>query len=152
MQGRRQKLAVGAAAVAVALALAGAALAALAAHSAGRAATTITVTEREYHITLSKRSFAAGKVVFVIHNTGKLHHALAVAGGGLHGTVRTPMIAPGKSGTLSVTLTSGGTVKVWCPVPGHAALGMSTSFAVHGGSGTASTPAPATTSGGSTWG
>ena len=151
MQGQGQRLAVGAAVTAVLLGLAGAAAAALVGHAASARTTTIRITEREYHMTLSTRSVAAGKVTFVIRNTGKLRHEFAVVGGGLAHAVRAPAIAPGATRPLTVTFTRGGTVKVWCPL--HSALGMSTSFAVKGGTtAPATTPAADTTTGGSTWG
>lgn len=151
-------LALFAAAVAVALALAGAALAAAISHGRAGAATTIKVTEREYRLTLSKRTAAAGTVTFTVHNVGHLKHALAVSGGGLSGVKKLGAIAPGKTRTLTVKFTQDGTVSVWCPMPGHAALGMKTSLKVSGG---AAAPAPVgggstttgdTSTGGDAWG
>ena len=146
MRRKRQTLALLAAAVAVALALAGAALAAVMSHGSANAATAIRVTEREYKLTLSKRTAAAGNVTFTVHNAGHTKHALAVSGGGLSGVKKLAAIAPGKTRTLTVKFTSGGTVQVWCPVPGHAALGMRTSLKVSGGA------APAPVGGGTTTG
>lgn len=119
-----------AAGLAVSLALAGAAVAAVVAKRTG-ASTTIKVTEREYRISLSSPSAKAGSVTFVIHNAGKLTHKLDVAGGGLAKTAGTPAVAPGATRKLTVTL-SGGKVSLWCPVPGHAALGMKTSLKITG--------------------
>lgn len=145
MRTHRQRTAFVAAGVAVALALAGAAVAAVAA--GGSAATaTIKVTEREYHIGLSAPTAKAGSVTFVVHNAGKIVHKLDLAGGGLKATVRVPSIAPGATRRVTVKLT-GGKLSLWCPVPGHAALGMKTSLKVSGtaaGSGGTST--------GSAWG
>lgn len=149
MNGKGQRIAVAAAICAAVLAAAGAAFAALGGH--GAAATTVRVTEREYRITLSKTRLDAGKVVFRIHNAGKLSHAFAVSGGGMMHVVRTALIAPGKTTTLDVTL-AGGTVHVWCPVKGHAALGMRTTFTVVGAHAPAPTPATTTSGGGSAWG
>lgn len=148
MRRRGQRVALVAAAAAVALALAGAAVAAL--H--GHAGTTVKVTEREYHITLSKASLAAGTVTFAIHNAGKLAHGLALAGAGLK-TVKIAHIAPGATRTLTVKV-AGGTLSLWCPVPGHAALGMKASLAVKGAaaSGGASSGGTTTTGGGNAWG
>ena len=47
-------------------------------------------------------------------------------------TATTPVIQPGATKTLRVTL-GRGTFKVWCPVGGHAARGMKASLAVRGG-------------------
>jgi uncharacterized cupredoxin-like copper-binding protein len=149
-------LALFAAAVAVALALAGAALAAAMSHGSTRASTTIKVTEREYKITLSKRTVAAGTVTFAVHNSGHMKHALAVSGGGLSGVKKLGAIAPGKSGALTVKFTSGGTVQVWCPMPGHAALGMKASLKLSGGTtpapGGGASTTPDTSTGGDAWG
>jgi len=130
-----------AAGVAVALALAGAALAATVGHRS-LTATTIKVTEREYHISLSDNSAKAGSVTFVVHNAGKISHRLDLAGAGLAKTVALTTIKPGTTRKVTVKL-SGGKLSLWCPLPGHAALGMKTSLKVAGAS---STP-PATGSG-----
>jgi hypothetical protein len=140
---------------AIALAVAGAALAAVISHGSAGAATAIKVTEREYKITLSKKTAAAGTVTFTVHNAGHVKHALAVSGGGLRGVKKLAAIAPGKTRTLTVKFTSGGTVQVWCPMPGHAALGMKISLKVGG---TTSVPiggvstTPDTSTGGDAWG
>ena len=103
-----------------ALALAGAAVAGVVAH-ASASKTTIRVTEREYKIGLSATHAPAGPVRFEIKNTGKYAHALAIAGAGV--SKKTPLIKPGKSAVLLVTLKQGA-YSLWCPVPGHAARGM----------------------------
>src|SRR5436305_683097 len=133
MHAHRQRTAFVALGVAVALALAG-------------AAATIKVTEREYHIGLSSPSSKAGSVTFVVHNAGKIAHKLDLRGAGLRSTVKVPSIAPGATRRVTVKVT-GGKLSLWCPVPGHAALGMKTSLKVGGtaaGSGGTST--------GSAWG
>jgi hypothetical protein len=135
MHAHRQRTAFVALGVAVALALAGA------------AAATIKVTEREYHIGLSAPSSKAGSVTFVVHNAGTIAHKLDIAGAGLRSTVKLPSLAPGATRKVTVEVT-GGKLSLWCPVPGHAALGMKTSLKVSGtaaGSG-------GTTSTGSAWG
>jgi len=123
---------------AVALALIGAAVAAVTARGSSTA-TVVRVTEREYHIALSPASAKAGSFTFQVHNAGKIAHKLDLAGAGLKSTVRVPTIAPGATRSVTVKLT-GGKLSLWCPLPGHAALGMKTSFKVSGGSA------------GSTWG
>lgn len=142
------------AAAALLVALAGAALAGVVAHATS-AATTIKVTEREFKITVTGKP-AAGVNRFVIKNTGKLAHELAVAGPGVK-SKKTPLINPGKTYTLVVTLKSGA-YSIWCPVPGHAAQGMKASFKIgatataggNGGGGTTTTPTD--TGGGAAWG
>jgi nitrite reductase (NO-forming) len=79
--------------------------------------TTVTVAAKEFKFTLSKTSVPHGKVIFKVTNRGKLAHDFSIAG---H---KTPLIKPGKSATLTVTLKKGS----WaykCTVAGHAAAGM----------------------------
>jgi uncharacterized cupredoxin-like copper-binding protein len=142
---KRRQTALVSAAFAVALALAGAAVAAFQGRAAS-AATTIKVTEREYHIALSTTTPKAGTITFAIHNAGHLTHQFDVSGGGLKAIAKASAIAPGKTKTLTVKL-GGGKVSVWCSVPGHAALGMKATLKV---SGAAAAPAGAATTPGST--
>jgi len=125
----------------------GAAAAALVARAGAATATRITVTESEYHLTLSRRTFRPGRVTFVVHNHGKIAHSLAVRGPGVSKRLR-GTISPGGSKTLVVRL-SKGTYKLFCPVDSHAKLGMRTT--IHSSSATATT---GTTTGGTTttWG
>ena len=121
------------------LALGGAA-AALAIRSVP-AKTTVTVTEREYRISLSTKTPPAGVVRLVVRNAGHVAHALSISGPGL-ATRTTGSIAPGATKALLVTL-GGGTFTVWCPIGRHAASGMKTSLSVHG----AALPPAGTTTG-----
>ncbi len=139
-----------AAGVAVSLALTGAAAAALMGHRSAHA-TRVTVTESEYKIVVAPAKLKAGTYSFVVRNRGKLAHALDITGPGPT-AVRVPTIAPGKSRTVTVKL-GGGTFRLWCPVPGHAALGMSRTIAVSGGAGSGGTTTPGTTTdSGGAWG
>jgi uncharacterized cupredoxin-like copper-binding protein len=72
----------------------------------------------ELRFTLSKRSVAKGKVSFTVTNRGKLKHDFKIAG------KKTPVLAPGKRATLSVTFSKAGRFPYLCTVPGHAAGGM----------------------------
>lgn len=110
----------------------GSAAAGVVAH-AGRSAKTITVTAREYHISLSASKASAGAVTLVVRNAGKISHRIEIKGPGV--TKKTPLLKPGAKATLRVTLRSG-TYALWCTVPGHAGLGMKASLA----SGSASGP------------
>ncbi len=114
--------------VALTLALAGAAVAGVVAQTTGTVKT-IKVTEKEFKITVTGKP-AAGVDKFVIKNTGSYAHGLSIAGPGMK-TTRTPLIKPGKSAVLTLTLKSGA-YTLWCPVPGHAAEGMKTSFRIGG--------------------
>jgi uncharacterized cupredoxin-like copper-binding protein len=147
-------------AAAFVVALAGAALAGVVAH-ASSTQTTIRVTEKEYSIHLSTKAPPAGSTKLVVKNTGKFRHQLAIKGPGV--SKRTPMIKPGKSAVLVVTLKSG-TYGLWCPVPGHAALGMKAALKVAGattssgtggggyGTGTSTGAGDTTTDSGVPWG
>jgi len=127
-------------AAALGLAVLGAAAAGVVTHT-GTARSTITVTEREYKISLSTKTAKTGLVRLVVRNAGKYAHALSIKGKGV--SKRTPMIKPGKSAVLLVDLRSG-SYALWCPVPGHAAQGMKATLARAGSGGTTSTQ-PATT-------
>ena len=116
----------------LAIAVAGAALAGMAAF-AGTKTTRLTVTEVEYKLTLSRTHLAAGKTTFVVVDKGKLAHSLSIAGPGLKKRLISGTIKPGTSRSVTVTLKAG-TYTLWCPQPGHAALGMKTTLKA--GSGT----------------
>jgi uncharacterized cupredoxin-like copper-binding protein len=113
------------AAVALAmLALAPLAAAHTVAH-ASAASTTISVSEKEYSIKLSKRSLAKpGTVTFDVKNVGKMAHNFRVNG------KQTKLIQPGKTTRLVVAFKKKGNYHYICAVPGHAALGMKGVFAV----------------------
>jgi hypothetical protein len=57
----------------------------------------------------------------------------------------TPMIAPGATRALTVSL-GGGSFKLWCPLGSHASLGMKTTLTLRGPvvGGTPTTPTPTT--------
>jgi uncharacterized cupredoxin-like copper-binding protein len=82
------------------------------------AAKTIGVQEKEYKITLASKTVAHGTVAFKVANVGKIQHDLTIKG-----SKKTPLIDPGKTGTLTVTLAKG-TYTLYCSVPGHRQLGM----------------------------
>ena len=88
----------------------------------------LTATESEYKIVLSSSSVPAGKYVIDAVNKGSIDHALAVNGPGTAGT-QTSSISPGASQTLAVTLAKG-SYDLYCPVPGHKALGMDVKLTV----------------------
>ena len=83
-------------------------------HAAG---TAVTVTATEFHFKLSKTSVPHGSVTFTVVNKGKLGHDFKIGG------KKTPVIKPGKSAKLTVTLKAGKAPYI-CTVPGHAAAGM----------------------------
>jgi uncharacterized cupredoxin-like copper-binding protein len=72
----------------------------------------------------TKLSAKAGKVTLLMKNPGSsgLDHGIAVKGKGLDKDG--PIVAPGKTSTVTVTLKAGKTYRFYCPVMGHAAAGM----------------------------
>ena len=150
MHGKRQRLALVAAGIAGVLAVTGAAVAAVHGH-AGARGTTVKVTEREYRIGLSAKSLPAGTVTFSVHNAGHIPHQLDLSGAGLARTVHVATIAPGKTRSVTVKLT-GGTLALWCPLPGHASLGMKASLKLQGATASSGGTTGVTTTGGTTTG
>lgn len=84
--------------------------------------TPVSVTEKEYSISLPKTSFAAGTYTFTVKNEGNLPHNLTISGPGL-GNAATPSLSGGQTGTLTVTLQKG-SYDLFCSVPGHKDRGM----------------------------
>jgi uncharacterized cupredoxin-like copper-binding protein len=80
-------------------------------------ATAVTVTATEFKFKLSKTSVPHGSVTFTVVNKGKLAHDFKISG------KKTPLIKPGKSAKLTVTLKAGKAAYL-CTVAGHAAAGM----------------------------
>jgi len=89
----------------------------IAARPSATAATTVTVTMKEFKFTLSKTRVKHGTVTFKLVNRGKLSHDFKISG------KKSKMISAGKSGKLVVTLKKG-KLSYICTVPGHAAAGM----------------------------
>ena len=83
----------------------------------------VTVTASEFKFKLSTTSAKAGSVTFTVVNHGKLPHDFKIAG------KKTPLLNPGKSAKLTVTLKKGKVTYI-CSVAGHAAAGMKGIFTV----------------------
>jgi plastocyanin len=79
----------------------------------------------EWKIQLSEATVPAGQVTFTATNGGSIPHALEVEGQGTE--QETPLIQPGASATLTLTLKPG-TYEIYCPVGenSHKKLGMAT--------------------------
>jgi len=94
----------------------------------------------EWKVELAPANVPAGTVTFTITNGGSVPHAFEVEGHGVE--QETPLIQPGATATLTVTLKPGG-YEVYCPVgnDSHKKLGMVTSLQVTAGA----APAPART-------
>ncbi len=107
--------------------------------------TKVTVGEIEYKMLLNTHTFTAGAYTFTAVDNGKIPHALEIDGPGVHDFTGT--IEPGQSASISVALQPG-KYDVFCPIPGHKALGMNTEITVTGASsppsaGSLTTSAPA---------
>ena len=83
----------------------------------------------EWKVELSQPGVSAGTVRFVITNAGSIPHGFEVEGQGIEQEI--PMIQPGASDTLTVTLQPG-MYEVYCPVgqDSHKKLGMETHLTV----------------------
>ncbi len=114
------------------------ALGAVAAAPAGASSqgTTVKAVETEFHIALSKKTFAPGKYTFEAINKGHTTHALEITGSGLKHAV-TKNLSPGQSAKLTVTFKKG-PYDIFCPIPGHKALGMNVNVVVGSGGATSS--------------
>jgi uncharacterized cupredoxin-like copper-binding protein len=115
--------------------------------SASTSKTSVKAVETDFHIALSKTSFKAGKYVFDAVNKGQTTHALMITGPGIK-MAMTKDIQPGQSATLAVTLKKG-TYDVFCPIPGHKALGMNLNINVGGAATTSGSTATTSGSGSS---
>jgi len=81
------------------------------------AAKIVTVKATEFHFALSTRTARHGLFIFKVTNRGHVKHDFKIAG------KKTPLISPGKTATLKVTIKKGSNPYM-CTVPGHAAAGM----------------------------
>jgi plastocyanin len=93
----------------------------------------------EWTVKLSETTIPAGPVTFTVTNGGSIPHAFEVEG---QGTERqTPLIQPGATATLTLTLTPG-TYEAYCPVgnDSHKKLGMETHLTVVGATGASGNP------------
>jgi plastocyanin len=91
---------------------------------------TLNVVESEWKIALPPtKELAQGTYTFDVKNAGKVPHDLAITGGDVAGVQKTPTIAAGGSGKLTVSLKTG-TYTLYCSVPGHRQLGMQAQISV----------------------
>jgi uncharacterized cupredoxin-like copper-binding protein len=88
------------------------------------------------------RAAKTGTVTLVMTNPSstKLMHGIAVEGNGIDKTG--PIVGPGKTARLTVTLKKAGAYTFYCPFDGHRAAGMKGTLTV--GKGSRGTPAPST--------
>ena len=89
------------------------------------AATTISVSGKEFSFHLSKTSIPKPETVtFSFRNAGTMEHDFSIGG------KKTPLIRPGKTAKLKVAFHKKGRFKYLCTVPGHAQAGMRGVFTV----------------------
>ncbi len=91
--------------------------------------TPITVAEHEYEIVLSQETFTPGSYSFNLTNDGTVVHNLNISGPGVS-DAQSDDIAPGSTGTLTVTLESG-TYELWCSIGAHKSNGMDITITVN---------------------
>jgi hypothetical protein len=91
----------------------------------GASAQTVRVDAMSYKLKLSKVP-KAGLVKFVVRNSSGDEHDFWIRGGGK--SVRTPVIAPGRTATVSLRVKKGVVYRFWCAVDDHAQEGMLGSF------------------------
>jgi uncharacterized cupredoxin-like copper-binding protein len=92
-------------------------------------AKTVQVQEKEFKILPAAITAPHGKVTFVVKNTGKIQHDLAISGPKVTGPKKTALIKAG--GTVKLVVTLGkGTYTLYCTVPGHRQLGMKATLKV----------------------
>ena len=87
------------------------------------AATSVSVSGKEFKFTLSRRSARHGSITFRFTNRGTLGHDFKIDGR------KTRVIKRGRSASFTVRLRRG-SYKYICTVPGHAAAGMKGTFKV----------------------
>jgi uncharacterized cupredoxin-like copper-binding protein len=95
---------------------------------AAPAGNTITATETDFHIAMSKSSIPAGTYTIRAVNSGQTTHALEINGPGVSNKA-TAGISPSSTAMLTVKLTKG-SYEIWCPVANHKAMGMDTHITV----------------------
>jgi hypothetical protein len=81
------------------------------------------VSASEFHLTLSRASVEAGRVIVQLQNVGQDVHDLRLRRIGGKRTYSFPVTSPGGRSTLTVRLLPG-RYRLWCSVANHAQLGM----------------------------
>jgi plastocyanin len=108
----------------------------------------VTVRMTEFQLALPQHNLAPGTYTFTAVNAGQTEHALEIAGPDVAGK-RTPIVEPGQSAKLTVTLEPG-SYEMYCPVDGHKGEGMDTNLTVNSvGETGGSAPGPGAGIGGS---
>ncbi len=90
--------------------------------SAAPVGTSVGVIEKEFSITLDKKTFTAGSYTFTVKNQGSFPHNLTIEGPGVD-KKKSPTMPGGKSGSVTVALQKG-SYELWCSVDSHKDKGM----------------------------
>jgi len=91
---------------------------------AGARDMSVTVTAKDYSLSLSEKTSAVGKVTFSVKNSGKKDHSFQVNG------KKTAVLKPGKSAKLTVSFGKAGSYSYSSTVDGDAGKGMKGTFTV----------------------
>jgi hypothetical protein len=83
----------------------------------------------EYAIVIGHATLAAGPVELVATDIGQDPHALAIRDASGHVLASTAALSPQGESTLDLTLAPG-TYTLFCPIPGHEAMGMAATLTV----------------------
>lgn len=95
----------------------------------GEPAAEVPVGLTEWAITFGDVGPAPGEVTLVVTNAGATAHDLVAEG--RHGQWATPMLAPGESYELPISVAAGEALRIHCTVPGHHGQGMHLCLMVH---------------------
>jgi plastocyanin len=110
---------------------------------------TIRIVEKEFSLSPSTVSISKpGLYVLQGLNRGTISHALAIEGNGID--TDGPVVSPGRTSTVRVTIVKGGSYELYCPVGNHKEMGMEGHLTLgSGGSGGSGSDDSGTTTGSS---
>jgi plastocyanin len=84
--------------------------------------TAVQVTEKDFSISLARKTFTPGSYTFDVTNDGPSSHNLTVKGPGVNNSA-TSTLDSGSKGNVTVTFQKG-TYELYCSIPGHKERGM----------------------------
>jgi uncharacterized cupredoxin-like copper-binding protein len=90
---------------------------------------TVAVSETEFKIVVPSTKLTPGTYTFVVKNAGKLAHDLVFEGANVSGREGTPLIQPGGTAKVTVSLAKGD-YTLYCSVDSHRQAGMVTKITV----------------------
>jgi hypothetical protein len=99
------------------------AFAVLSPHAASSTPGRLGVSASEFHLTLSRASVKAGRLIVQLQNAGEDVHDLRLRRIGGKRTYSLPITSPGGRSTFSIRLLPG-RYRLWCSLANHAQLGM----------------------------